>query len=101
MSPANTSSTVHISVDQAIHFANSSPYGLASSVWTKDLELGTRIARQLKDGTGQVNCHNTTAYGLPYAGQGISGGPGGGVNCADTLRDYTRTKAIYVAEYSG
>ncbi len=89
------------SVDQAIQFANNSRYGLGSSVWTKDLELGTRIAKQFRDGTGQVNCHNTVAYGMPYGGQGISGGPGGGANCAETLRDYTQTKAIYVGEYPG
>ena len=89
------------SVDQAIHLANSTRYGLGSSVWTKDLELGTDIAKQFRDGTGQVNCHNTVAYGMPYGGQGISGGPGGGVNCADTLQDYTQTKAIYVADYPG
>ena len=89
------------SVEQAVGFANSTRYGLGSSVWTRDLELGTHIAKQFRDGTGQVNCHNTIAYGLPYGGQGISGGPGGGVNCADTLRDYSQTKAIYVAEYPG
>ena len=89
------------SVDQAIHLANSTRYGLGSSVWTKDLELGTDIAKQFRDGTGQVNCHNTVAYGMPYGGQGISGGPGGGVYCADPLQDYTQTKAIYVADYPG
>ena len=89
------------SVDQAIHLANSTRYGLGSSVWTKDLELGTDIAKQFRDGTGQVNCHNTVAYGMPYGGQGISRRPGGGVNCADTLQDYTQTKAIYVADYPG
>ena len=89
------------SVDQAIRFANNTRYGLGSSVWTKDLDLGTRIAKQFRDGTGQVNCHNSIAYGMPYNGQGISGGPGGGTNCAETLRDYTQGKAIYVAEYPG
>ncbi|QXD30705.1 aldehyde dehydrogenase family protein [Candidatus Pelagisphaera phototrophica] len=89
------------SVEQALQFANNTLYGLGSSVWTKDLELGQRIAKQFRDGTGQVNCHNTVADGIPYAGQGISGGPGGGVSCADTLRDYLQTKAIYISEYPG
>ena len=89
------------SVDQAVQFANTTRYGLGSSVWTKDLEQGIRIAKQFRDGTGQVNCHNSIAYGMPYGGQGISGGPGGGANCADTLRDYTQVKAIYVGEYPG
>ena len=47
----------------------------------------------------QVNCHNSIAYGLPYGGQGISGGPGGGVNCEETFLDYTQVKAVYVADY--
>lgn len=89
------------SVEQAIQCANNTRYGLGSSVWTKDLELGQRIAKQFRDGTGQVNCHNMGAYGIPYGGQGISGGPGGGVNCEQTLHDYLQTKAIYVKDYPG
>ena len=89
------------SEEQAVEFANNTRYGLGSSVWTKDLDRGVRLAKLFRDGTGQINCHNTIAYGLPYGGQGISGGPGGGVNCSDTLRDYTQVKAIYVANYPG
>jgi len=89
------------SVDQAIQFANNTKYGLGSSVWTKDVEQGIRVGKQFRDGTAQINCHNVVAYGVPYSGMGISGGPGGGVNCAETLRDYTQTKAIYVGEYPG
>ncbi len=87
------------SVEEAIKLANSSPYGLGSSVWTKDIERGVALAKQFRDGTGQVNCHNSVAYGMPYGGQGISGGPGGGVNCEETFLDYTQVKAVYVAEY--
>ncbi|MCZ6673071.1 MAG: aldehyde dehydrogenase family protein [Verrucomicrobia bacterium] len=87
------------SVDQAIQCANNTRYGLGSSVWTKDLELGQRIAKQFRDGTGQINCHNMGAYGIPYSGQGISGGPGGGASCEETLRDYLQTKAIFVSDY--
>ncbi len=89
------------SVEQALQCANNTRYGLGSSVWTKDLELGQRIAKRFRDGTGQVNCHNSVAYGIPYGGQGISGGPGGGVNCADTLHDYLQVKAIFVSDYPG
>ena len=89
------------SADEALKLANDSPYGLGASVWTKDLSRGVELARQFRDGTCQVNCHNSIAYGLPYGGQGISGGPGGGVNCEDTFLDYTQVKAVYVAEYPG
>ncbi len=87
------------SAEQALQLANSSPYGLGASVWTKDIERGVALAKQFRDGTCQVNCHNSIAYGLPYGGQGISGGPGGGVNCEDTFYDYTQVKAVYVANY--
>lgn len=87
------------SVEQALQLANRSPYGLGASVWTKDIQRGIALAKQFRDGTCQVNCHNSIAYGLPYGGQGISGGPGGGVNCEETFYDYTQVKAIYVADY--
>jgi aldehyde dehydrogenase (NAD+) len=89
------------SADQAVDLANNSPYGLGASVWTRDVEQGLAIAKQFRDGTCQVNCHNSIAYGLPYGGQGISGGPGGGVNCEETFYDYTQVKAVYVADYPG
>ncbi len=89
------------SAEEALKLANSSPYGLGSSVWTKDIERGVALAKQFRDGTAQINCHNSIAYGLPYGGQGISGGPGGGVNCEETFLDYTQVKAVYVAEYPG
>lgn len=89
------------STDEALALANSSPYGLGASVWTKDVERGVELAKNFRDGTVQVNCHNSIAYGLPYTGQGISGGPGAGVNCEETFLDYTQVKAVYVADYPG
>lgn len=89
------------SAEEALQLANSSPYGLGASVWTKDVERGIALAKQFRDGTCQVNCHNSIAYGLPYGGQGISGGPGAGVNCEDTFLDYTQVKAVYVSDYPG
>ncbi|MSU35700.1 MAG: aldehyde dehydrogenase [Pedosphaera sp.] len=89
------------SAEQALQLANRSPYGLGASVWTRDIPRGVALAKRFRDGTCQVNCHNSIAYGLPYGGQGISGGPGGGVNCEETFYDYTQIKALYVAEYPG
>ena len=89
------------SAEEALQLANSSHYGLGASVWTKDIDRGVALSKQFRDGTCQVNCHNSIAYGLPYGGQGISGGPGGGVNCEETLLDYTQVKAVYVSEYPG
>ena len=89
------------SAEEALALANSSPYGLGASIWTRDVERGVALAKQFRDGTCQVNCHNSIAYGLPYGGQGISGGPGGGVNCEETFLDYTQVKAVYVTDYPG
>jgi acyl-CoA reductase-like NAD-dependent aldehyde dehydrogenase len=47
------------SAEEALRLANSSPYGLGSSVWTKDIERGIALAKQFRDGTVQVNCHNS------------------------------------------
>ena len=85
--------------EQALQLANQSPYGLGASVWTRDIEHGVALAKQFRDGTCQINCHNQIAYGLPYGGQGISGGPGAGVNCEETFTDYTQVKAVYVSHY--
>jgi acyl-CoA reductase-like NAD-dependent aldehyde dehydrogenase len=60
------------SAKESLQLANSSPYGLGASVWTKDIQRGVALAKQFRDGTCQVNCHNSIAYGLPYGGQGIS-----------------------------
>jgi len=89
------------SAEEALALANSSPYGLGASIWTRDVEGGIALAKQFRDGTCQVNCHNSIAYGLPYGGQGISGGPGGGVNCEETFLDYTQVKAVYTSAYPG
>ncbi|HSQ55003.1 MAG TPA: aldehyde dehydrogenase family protein, partial [Gemmata sp.] len=49
------------SPEEAIQLANSSPYGLGASVWTKDIKRGVALAKQFRDGTCQVNCHNSIA----------------------------------------
>lgn len=53
--------------------ANASLMGLGASVWTKDLERGERIARQLEAGSVWVNSHFELAPNVPFGGYKWSG----------------------------
>ena len=52
--------------DEAIARANQSVYGLTASVWTRDVQRGRALARQLEVGVVTINNHGFTAA-LPYA----------------------------------
>ncbi|MEU8921743.1 succinic semialdehyde dehydrogenase [Kitasatospora sp. NPDC048545] len=62
--------------EEAVAAANSTPYGLNSSVWTKDLRRGRTVAARLRTGTVNVNEAYAAAYGSvasPMGGMGDSG----------------------------
>lgn len=62
--------------EEAVALANSTPYGLNSSVWTKDLRRGRAVAARLRTGTVNVNEAYAAAYGSvasPMGGMGQSG----------------------------
>jgi aldehyde dehydrogenase (NAD+) len=77
----------------AVTTVNSLTYGLANSVWSNDLERANRVAERMVAGNSWINAHNVFAYGLPYAGYGLSG-VGGGVNSPETFFDYLRPQTI-------
>lgn len=79
--------------EEAIELVNSSPYGLANSVWTEDLPRANRVAEAMIAGNSWINAHNVFARGLPYAGVKMSG-MGGGVLSMKTLEDYYREQSI-------
>lgn len=60
---------------EAIRLANDSEYGLSASVWSKDLERGQRVARQLEVGSVNINDASTTypVSLLPFGGVKKSG----------------------------
>lgn len=61
------------SIEEAIALANDSEYGLAASVWTRDLVNAHKITEQVKAGISWVNCHNVLDPNLPFGGTGFSG----------------------------
>ena len=60
-------------VDDAVHRANDTNYGLCGSVWTGDLKRGAEIAARLEVGTAWVNQHRATLPTVPFGGAKQSG----------------------------
>lgn len=72
------------SVEEALKMANSTKYGLASSVWTSDLKRAHTIARELHTGIVWINCWLLRDLRTPFGGVKSSGvGREGGFEAFD------------------
>jgi aldehyde dehydrogenase (NAD+) len=79
----------------AARIANDTPFGLAASIWTADVNAALRISRRLECGQVWINTFGSrSVIGAPFGGFKDSGH--GRIGSTDAVYDYTQSKTIII-----
>ena len=79
---------------QAVELANSTPFGLAAGIWTRDLSRAHRMIRKVKSGLIHVNCYGGSDITVPLGGMKQSGN--GYDKSLLALDKYTEVKTAWI-----
>ena len=81
-------------MQEAIHLANDTVYGLAASVWTKNIDTALTVSRRVRAGRFWVNCIMAGGPEMPLGGFKQSGwGREAGIY---GVEEYTQVKSVHV-----
>lgn len=77
---------------EVVPIANDSEYGLAASIWTRDISKAHKTAAAIKAGIVWINCHGIPDMAVPFGGYKQSGW--GRENGYESLLQYTELKSV-------
>ena len=80
------------SADDIATIANDNKYGLAASIWTRDISKAHKTAAAIKAGILWINCHGIPDMAIPFGGYKQSGW--GRENGYEALLQYTELKSV-------
>ena len=84
------------SADEAVRIANSSKYGLASGVWTRDMKAAFDIGSRIEAGTVWINEYHMLSAAAPRGGFKKSGT--GRELGLEGILEYTQTRHLFINE---
>ncbi len=79
---------------EAVALANGTAYAFAAGIFTQNLGRAHRLTKKIKAGVVWVNTYRAVSPIVPFGGNGYTGH--GRESGLDSIRDYTRTKAIWI-----